>query len=145
DGFTRIVLLNAHFENASLLREVSRRHIKMHEKARILLSNWWDIPPREKMLTYFPQEFPGMDLEHAGLLETSLMLHCFPELVKQIENFPNELASPPGFELYPEELNKVPKLGALAPATSATSNIGCEIFNMVVSNLVKAIELNFGV
>ncbi|MBN9344343.1 MAG: hypothetical protein BGO76_08980 [Caedibacter sp. 38-128] len=144
DGFRKFVLLNAHFENASLLREVSRRHIKAHEEAKILLTNWWDIPPREKTLSFFPKEFPGMDLEHAGLLETSLMLHCFPELVKQIENFPSELASPPGYELYPEELNKVPKSGALAPATSATSSIGSEIFSLVVSHLVKAIKVNFG-
>lgn len=144
DGFGKFVLLNAHFENASLLREASRRHTKAHKEAKVLFANWWDIPPREKMLSYFPEEFPGMDLEHAALLETSLMLHCFPELVKQVENFPNELASPPGFELYPEELNRVPKLGSLAPATSATASIGKEIFDLVVSHFVENIKVNLG-
>lgn len=145
DGFRRFLLLNAHYENAPLLREASRRMCKNHEEARILFCNWWDIPPRHKILTYFPKDFPGMDLEHAGLLETSLMLYCFPELVKDKSEFPDELASPPGFELYPEEINTIAgSSGSLAPATNAGAKIGEEIFEMVVEGLTEHINLRLG-
>jgi creatinine amidohydrolase len=136
DGFRRFVLLNAHYENAALLREASRRLTKKYDETKILFSNWWDIPSRSKILDYFPENFPGMDLEHAGLLETSLMLYCFPELVKDKGIFPHEITVPPGFELYPEKLNDITGgLGALAPATNASAAIGKEIFQMVVEGL----------
>lgn len=145
DGFRRFVLLNAHFENAPLLREVSRRITQKYNDVNILFCNWWDIPSRSKILTYFPDDFPGMELEHAGLLETSLMLYCFPELVKEKELFPNEFTIPPGFELYPEKLNDVSKgLGSLAPASRASAIIGEEIFKMVIDGLTTHILSKLG-
>lgn len=146
DGFRRILLLNAHYENAPMLREAARRSTAAFPDARILLTSWWDAPRRGDVIALFPNEFPGMDLEHAGLLETSMMLHVAPELVGPRETFPDVLASPPGYELYPESLQRAAVgSGSLAPATAASAETGARLARMVIESVSAAVRATLGV
>jgi creatinine amidohydrolase len=135
-----VLLLNAHYENAPMLREAARRSTSSVRGARVLLTSWWDVPPREQIVALFPGAFPGMDLEHAGLLETSLMLHLAPERVGPREQFPDVLASPPGYELYPESLQRAAVgEGSLAPASAASAEIGERLVSLVVEGVRAAV------
>ena len=145
DGFRRFVVLNAHYENAPLLREASRRLVAEVPDCRVLFCNWWDLPPREKLLELFPGEFPGMDLEHGAFLETSLMLHLAPELVGPRSAFPSTLTRAPGYELYPERLQRgADHCGALASARDATAEAGEILCGLIVDALADRVERHLG-
>lgn len=144
DGFRRLLLLSAHYENAPLLREAARRVIQAHRAVRVLFCNWWDLPPREQILTLFPAGFPGMELEHAGLLETSLMLYLAPSLVRSDVPLPDGEIVPLGYEMYPETGVPDPSSGALAPAIGATANIGEQIAEMVARAALAAARRGLG-
>jgi len=74
-----------------------------------------------------------------------LMLYCFPDLVKEQSQFPNDLTTPFGFELYPEDTSrKGTGLGALAPASNASYEVGKEIFQLVVEGLSEHIKSRIG-
>lgn len=74
-GFDRLVLLNGHGGNnfKSIIREVQLDVPGMF----IALANWYLVGDRER---YFDE--PG---DHAGELETSVMLHVAPDLVRPLE------------------------------------------------------------
>ena len=85
-GVRRLVVLNGHFENAwpSVegvdlgLRELRRDGIADMQLMRL---EYWDFVRRDTLDKLFPDGFPGTELEHASLLETSLMLLMRPDLV----------------------------------------------------------------
>lgn len=146
DGFRRIILLNAHYENSPLLREASRQLVKKYHNAKIFFCSWWDMLSREKINVLFPFGLPGMELEHAGILETSVMLYFYPELVRDPSFFPKEVVSPPGFEIYPETLNQaISSSGSLAPAHQATKDAGEKIVYEVLRKMTSAITSCFNI
>jgi creatinine amidohydrolase len=141
DGLRRFVLLNAHYENAALLREASRRLCSRYREARVLFCNWWDIPARQDIIDLYPTgAFPGMELEHGGLLETSMMLQLFPKSVGAPESFPDQLCRPPGFEIFPERPPTASASGALAPADRASAEIGAKLCRLVVHGILEAVR-----
>ena len=86
DGVRRLVVLNGHFENCWPavegvdlgLRELRRDGIADMQVMRL---EYWDFVHRQTLDRLFPDGFPGTELEHASLLETSLMLLLRPDLV----------------------------------------------------------------
>ena len=84
-----------------------------------------------------------MELEHAGVLETSLMLYLFPDSVQERDMFPGETTCPPGFEIYPEAGPEIVGSGALSPATHATPEIGSELCRLVIEGLADAARAAF--
>jgi creatinine amidohydrolase len=141
DGFRRFVLLNAHFENAPLLREAARRLTASRDDCKVLLCSWWDLLPPERLKKISPKELPGMDLEHAAFLETSLMLHLHPDLVGPRESFPDGAVRPPGYELYPEALQRpADHTGSLAPATTASAEAGERLCGLVLDSLERCVR-----
>ncbi len=81
-----IVVMNGHFENCwpSVegvdlgLRELRRDGIADMQVMRL---EYWDFVGRDTLDKLFPEGFPGTELEHASLLETSLMMVLRPDLV----------------------------------------------------------------
>ena len=77
-GFKRLVLFNAHGGQIALL-QVAARELRAHQPALAVLPCFlWSGPPGVSALLPQPERRQGL---HAGLAETSLMLHLAPELV----------------------------------------------------------------
>src|SRR5207249_9262539 len=87
--------------------------------------------------------FPGLDLEHAGVLETALMLYLFPERVdmRQVPNDPP--AAPPPYDVYPTDTSWIPPTGVLSPARNATPEIGQLLTEECVELVVRSLEAAF--
>ena len=83
DGFTKIVVMNAHFENeAFIIEAIDLITRETKGVATIVETNWWDPLPENVVEQVFDGlVFPGWALEHAAVTETSLMMHYEPELV----------------------------------------------------------------
>lgn len=95
-------------------------------------------PPRKRLLAVSDIGYPGFALEHAALIETSLMLHLHPDLVwleQLVEDGPAEF---PIFDLYPQTAAGVPPSGVLSSARGGDADKGRLIFETIVSGLASA-------
>ena len=126
DGFTKIFLLSAHFENEAFIVEaMDLCSAKYGDKVQLLLT------------------FPGWALEHAAVTETSLMMYFAPELVREDEIIDTENASPATYFRYPIEKDIVPETGVLASAKSSSAEKGKIIVDDVIPNILKIINEAF--
>lgn len=145
DGFRRILLFNAHFENEPFVVEAmdlcSARH---GDRVRLLLMNWWDPMSPNMIGRIFDQvPFPGWALEHAAITETSLMMYVAPELVRQ-DLIADVRKTDPGFcYRYPIDKDSIPSNGVLATARSSSAQKGQWIVEDVVSNISDFIRREF--
>lgn len=72
DGFTKIVVMNAHFENeAFIIEAIDLITRETRGVATIVETNWWDPLPENVVEQVFDGlVFPGWALEHAAVTET---------------------------------------------------------------------------
>ena len=141
-GVRTVFVLSWHYENAPLLWEACRRaQRRAGEGTRVfLVDSPGDLMPAELVGDDYPGEFPGWAAEHAAVVETSLMLHLAPELVRG-EAIPDG-APPPAepWQAFPEDLQTLPDSGAFAPADRSTAAYGARLFEAICDGLVALIE-----
>ncbi len=145
DGFTKIFILSAHFENEAFIVEaMDLCSAKYGDKVKLLLTNWWDPMSLDVIDKVFDEvPFPGWALEHAAVTETSLMMYFAPELVREDKILDTENASPATYFRYPIEKDIVPETGILASAKSSSAARGKIIVDDVIPNIVKIVEEAF--
>ena len=87
-GVERLVLVNGHYENQWFLIEGIDLGLRdaaaggNKSPLTVMRLEYWDFCTEETLAAIFPQGFPGFALEHAAVIETSLMLHFHPDLVE---------------------------------------------------------------
>src|SRR3954470_5673776 len=148
-GVRRIVVLNGHFENSWPavegldlgLRELRRDGIDDMQAIRL---EYWDFVKRATLDKLFPEGFPGTELEHASLLETSLMLLLRPDLVDMKKVPSDGPAKFPTYDRHPVPKNFVPASGVLARAEKATAEKGQWLMDDHVELITAAIRKEFG-
>jgi len=97
-GFQRLVLFNAHGGQIALL-QVAARQLRVEAPSMAVLPCFvWSGPAGLAELIPEPERSHGL---HAGLAETSLMLHLAPELVGELPPPDGQLGGvpPPGWSL----------------------------------------------
>lgn len=148
-GVRRIVVVNGHFENCWPavegvdlgLRELRRDGI---EGLTVMRLEYWDFVQRETLDRLFPDGFPGTELEHASLLETSLTMLLRPELV-DMEKVPSDgPADFPNYDITPFPEGLVPPSGVLADARPASAEKGGWLMDDHVSLMAAAVRKEFG-
>lgn len=141
DGFTRIFVNNAHFENEAFLLEAISIVSEKYPKVNFIESNWWDVLTTEVIDELFDGcEFPGWALEHAALTETSLIMHLMPELVRTELMSKEKGIIPIPYHKYPIVKGMVPDSGVLAPADGSSARKGQLITDFAVNEFVAIIE-----
>ena len=142
-GVSRCVVVNGHYENQWFLTEaieLLQRELKaLQHNMSVLRTEYWDFTPQTVYDEIFPGEFPGVDLEHAALIETSMMLYLHPDYVKKDCIPDHELACFPAYDKYPQSGLHVPPDGVLAPAGSASSKKGKLLVDSICSEMAKAL------
>ena len=145
----RIVVLNGHFENTwpSVegvdlgLREVRRDGVA---DMQVLRLEYWDFVRRATLDRLFPNGFPGTELEHASLLETSLMLLLRPDLVAMAKVPSDGPAKFPTYDMRPLPHDfGLPPSGVLAVAEGASAEKGAWLMNDHVELIAAAIRKEF--
>ena len=149
DGVRRLVVVNGHYENAwpSVegvdlgLRELRRDGIT---DMRLMRLEYWDFVRRATLDRLFPDGFPGTELEHASLLETSLMLLLRPDLVDMTRVPDDGPARFPTYDPHPVPQGFVPASGVLARAERATAGQGQWLLDDHVVLIAQAVRSEFG-
>jgi creatinine amidohydrolase len=145
-GVTRLVVVNGHYENQWFLTEgieLGLRDLGPGAALEVVRLEYWDLLSEATLAAVFPDGFPGYALEHAAVIETSLMLHYHPSLVR-VDLIPDDgPADFPPYDVYPTRRHWVPLSGVLSSARGADAGKGRLIADEVAQRLAAAIEARF--
>ena len=144
NGCSRLVVINGHFENEPFLLEAaeSLREKGVLTNTAVLATSWWSAVDEELVGSLFPEGFVGWHAEHAGLTETALMMHLYPETVVARE-LTNDEPPRAGFYLHPFDAERSTCQGVLSTTQGATAEIGRWLFKSVLRELELEIRDHF--
>lgn len=125
DGVKEIFVCNGHFENEAFLVEAVDLATQEYPNTNVILASWWDHIKKDVVEKVFDEvEFPGWALEHAAIVESSLMMYFEPTLV-HMDRFVEEEKYIPGlYHSYPVRKGIVPESGVLATARTSSVEKG---------------------
>lgn len=139
-GVRNVVFVNGHFENYQFLYEgidlaLEESGISPGAKQSVLLLSYWDFVSQDTLAQVYPGGFPGWDIEHGGVLETSLMLHLEPARVAMDRLVDGPAAVLPRFDRLPVVPERTPATGCLSSATGSSADKGELLYDQVVADL----------
>lgn len=141
DGIKRIFILNGHFENEAFILEAMDIVSRRHEDVTMIESSWWDQISNDVMDQVFDEvEYPGIELEHAGILETSLTLYFRPDLCHMDRFTEDGLDGLLGYSIYPPSRCEVTKTGLLTTARTSTAEKGRLLAEDITAHYVNILR-----
>ncbi len=146
-GARKLALVNGHFENTAFLTEAARRILPPSDASgrKIVIVNWWEHVPDDTLQRLFPEGFPGWEVEHASLTETSLMQALAPDLV-HVDRLPREVPEKrkaPRHKVFPEPAGLVPPTGILYTASGASAVRGEALVQVLLDVLGDVLRAEF--
>jgi len=146
-GFKCITLLTWHMENRGFVYEGA--DLAMREAAptdaRILsIDSVLEAVDKRLIESMFPEDFPGWDVEHASIIETSMMLALYPDLVRTDRIRDDAAKRHPPYDMIPPSEDTIPESGVLYRASLGTVEKGQRLYELAVDALVAAITTEFG-
>ena len=145
-GVKNLVVVDGHYENQWFLTEgidLALRELGTSHPLRIMRLEYWDFCTEETLSHVFPDGFPGFALEHAAVIETSLMLHFYPDLVS-LDQIPDEQpADFPPYDMYPTRTEWVPPSGVLSSAKGASAEKGQGMAEQLTDSIAAALVREF--
>lgn len=142
-GVRKIVFVNGHFENCQFIFEgvdLALRDLHTHQELpQVMMLSYWDFVTDDVIEQIYPDGFPGWDVEHGGVLETSLMLKYFPDLVDMSKVWDLPAATLPRFDLLPVDASLTPASGCLSSAKAASAEKGQILSRSVVDGMIEAV------
>ena len=138
EGFRRVLLLNGHGGNIDPLRVALRRLDAGFPGAVLTGAAYWELAdePIARLC-----EGPRKSVGHACEVETSLMLHLRPELVRtdRIADDPTDPGLPPGL-FRAIDFRRRTKAGAVGYPGYASAEKGREMLAAVIAAVVAAAD-----
>jgi creatinine amidohydrolase len=146
-GAERLVFVNGHFENYQFLYEgVELATAELSSRGAALeamLLSYWDFVDQSTIDEIYAGSFPGWDVEHGGVLETSLMLHLHPGLVDLSRVMDLPPADLPRYDLLPVRSELTPASGCLSSAARASQGAGQLLMERTTAALAQAVAEAF--
>lgn len=147
-GARRVGVINGHYENQMFTIEAIELAKRDAVSAgvpdlTVFRCEYWDFTRASVLEKLFPAGFPGYALEHAAVLETSMMLHLRSDLVDMDRLVDEAPASFPPYETFPVREGWVPPSGVLSPARTATAEHGALLMENYVQDISQALRREF--
>lgn len=143
-GFRRLCVQNWHYENAGFLWDACDMTVKEHPGVRIaLLESSMPVFTDKELADLFPNGFPGWDVEHASIVETSLMLAVRPSAVRTNLIADDQAQRHPTWDVVPAPDEFIPKSGVLWHPTEASVELGQRFLAVISSRLETMIRTEF--
>ncbi|RIK15191.1 MAG: creatininase [Acidobacteria bacterium] len=148
-GVRHVVVLNGHYENYQFLYEgidlaLRDGGVTADDDRCVLLLSYWDYVSAESLEAVYGDDFPGWDVEHGGVLETSLMLHLEPGSVWLDRAQEHPPARLPRFDRLPVVADRTPPSGCLSAPTGSSAEHGRLLFEQVVRDLAADLVAELG-
>lgn len=147
-GAKKVAVIDGHFENQMFLTEgvdLALRDLRYDgiTDLKVLKMRYCETIKPKTLQRIFPRGFPGLDLEHAGVLETSMLLYLFPHLVEMDKMPADPPATFPPYDVYPTDTRWIPPSGVLSPAKASSAEIGKLLVDEFVDLVVRALRVEF--
>lgn len=131
NGFNRVIILNGHHGNMGVLQYVPQKVVKNNARVNVFGINYWHLIERE--------------FDHAGFVETSLMMAIQPKLVQMQKSKKGYVDEKRLRATYSTFLNnpssfKITKNGIWGDPTKASKKEGKKIISVTVNNLIRSIK-----
>lgn len=148
-GAKRIVVVNGHYENIWPLIEGIETAFDAFGRDRadgplVLRLDHWDLVRPETITRIFPDGYPGIELEHASVIETSMMMELRPELVDLSAARHDGPAHFVAYERYGAPTPEVPPSGVLSMTEGSSAEKGRWLIDDTVDGLVALAAREFG-
>ena len=143
-GFRRIVLYNWHFENTNFVYEPAFLVSEQHPELKIVVIE--DVNPEftpERVDAIWPDGFPGLALEHAAVIETSLWMHHEPAAVREdliAADGPQRVVN---HDVVPIDVRMSTASGSLSSPVAASAAKGRLLTEWLVDRLVQILADEF--
>jgi creatinine amidohydrolase len=146
-GVGRICVLDGHVENRWFLTEGIDLAVREAGAAslRVVCMQHWDFLDDSTLAKVFPAGYAGIDMEHAAILETSLMMHFHPELVHADRVPDNAPMDAPAYDTWPPRPEWIPDSGSLISAAGASRAKGQCVAECYRVNISAALRREFGI
>ena len=147
-GFRQIVGFDWHMENVNFVYEgidQARMRGDLEGVTVMSIDSIFAAFSHEELTWLFDEGFPGWDVEHAAIMETSLMLAMRPELVRTAEIVDDRSEEHPWYDLLPAPESHIPKSGTLSLASQGTREKGERLQRMLLGKFVEALRKEFDV
>jgi len=137
-GGRRFLVLNGHYENAAFLTEAVGLFLRDADDTRVVILSWWDQVSDEMRDELFAEAgFPGWEVEHAAVTETSLMQYFTPELVREDRIIDDQSERVPAYSIFPPPDDIIPKSGVPYKATFASREKGEKLAKQLAETIVQ--------
>lgn len=143
-GFRNLVIFSWHFENSNFAYEAGYLAAEGQDDVKIVvMEDPFDSLSSTTMDMLFDGDFPGWPAEHAGILETALMLHLAPDLVKMEKAVDDQAEYRPPYDLIPPPAAITTKSGVLYKSKRATAEMGKVAMDEICSHLGRVLDREF--
>jgi creatinine amidohydrolase len=147
-GARKIAVIDGHYENRFFLTDacdLAVRDLRYDgiTDVKILKMLYAEEIKPETLRRLYPDGFLGLELEHGAVLETSMMLYCFPHLVDMSRLSDDPPAKFPPYDLYPGNPDWVPPAGCLNRAQGSTAELGKLLVDEFTDLVGGALEREF--
>jgi creatinine amidohydrolase len=143
-GFRNIALYNWHFENAGFVYEPAFLVSEQNPELKIVVIE--DVFPEftsERQRAIWPDDFPGLQLEHAAVIETSLWMHFDASAVRSDRMAPDAPQRVVNHDVVPIDTRMSTSSGSLSSPVSATAEKGRMISGWLVERLISILDEEF--
>jgi len=137
-GFRRLVVLNWHYENSNFIYEsayLARQATTADARIMVVEAAFAELSEAVMDVLFADVEFRGWDVEHAAVLETSLMLHLRPDRVLFDRAVDDASARHPPYDVVPAPDDFIPASGTLWKATRSSAEKGATAWNEITTRV----------
>jgi len=145
-GVRSIAFINGNYENTYFAIEgidLGLRDSGPPAEIKVLHVNWWEQLTPAQLDDVFSGGFPGWEAEHAGVVETSLMMHLDPDRVEAGRIPAPKRMLLPTYTVLPEPTGMVPESGVLASAVGSSAAIGATLTTLLVDSIEAILVKEF--
>lgn len=148
-GARRLVVVNGHYENiwpSVEAIELALDHIgrERTDGLKILRIDHWELVEPQTLARVFPDGYPGIELEHASVIETSIMLALRPELVDLGKALNDGPARFKPYDRFPGPVAEVPASGVLSETKGSSAEKGRWLLADAIEGVKRAVAEEFG-
>ena len=142
DGARRFLILDSHMANLGAVRESLHLFMDHAPGARVMSVMWWDVTSEDTRNQIAEETGVGRQYDHhAAMVETSLVMHIAPNLVRNELIADDSIARRATYFILPVPQSLKTKTGVVYRAGKASPKIGERLLNEMVTNLVEAVKL----
>jgi creatinine amidohydrolase len=141
-------VLNGHYENIGPSIEGIELALDAIGRERaanttILRMDHWEMVRPETLARVFPDGYPGIELEHASVIETSMMLALRPELVDLGRALHDGPAHFKPYDRYPRPAEEVPPSGVLSLTEGSSAEKGRWLLDDCETRIAEIVKREF--